>query len=136
MTIKYVFHMDGREAEAEELAIPGVPNGKIRVLAVSPNDGAVVVRLTGVSKNPADEFQAATVESLSVDVTRKPLIGLVWGGFYVMMAGGLLAFLKRASEARKAVLDASRRDRRCAAWLAGGARRARPLPANARSPLS
>lgn len=135
MTIKYVFHMDGREAEAEELAIPGFPNGKIRVMAVSPNDGAVVVRLTGVSKNPADEFQAATVESLSVDVTRKPLIGLVWGGFYVMMAGGLLAFLKRAREARKAVLDASAEP---AAVPHGSpvAPTGPALPANARSPLS
>jgi hypothetical protein len=104
MTIKYVFHLDGREADAEELPIPGLPNGKIRVLAVSPNDGAVVVRLLGVSKNPADEFQAATVESLSVDVTHKPLIALVWGGFYVMMAGGILAFVKRSREARRAVL--------------------------------
>ena len=32
-----------------------------------------MLRLTGVSKNPADEFHAATVESLSVDA-RKPLI--------------------------------------------------------------
>ena len=76
-------------------------------MAVSPNDGAVVLRLTGVSKNPADEFHPATVESLSVDVTRKPLIALVWGGFYVLMAGGLLAFVKRAGEARRAVLEAA-----------------------------
>jgi hypothetical protein len=109
LTIRYVFHMDGREAEAEEPDIPGVPGGKVKVMAVSPNDGAVVLRLTGVSKNPADEFHAATVESLSVDVTRKPLIALVWAGFYVMMAGGLLAFVKRAGEARRAVLEASER---------------------------
>lgn len=106
MTVKYVFHLDGIQPLAEEVEIPGVPGGKLRVLAVSPNDGAVVVRLTGVSKNPADEFQAATVESLSVEVTRKPLIALVWGGFYVMMAGGLLAFIKRSGEARRAVVEA------------------------------
>jgi cytochrome c-type biogenesis protein CcmF len=106
MTVKSVFHLDGGSSEAEELEIPGLPGAKLRVLAVSPSDGAVVVRLTGVSKNPADEFQAATVESLSVEVTRKPLIALVWGGFYVMMAGGLLAFVKRAGEARRAVLEA------------------------------
>ena len=104
-------------------------------MAVSPNDGAVVVRLTGVSKNPADEFQAATVESLSVDVTRKPLIGLVWGGFYVMMAGGLLAFLKRAREARKAVLDASA-EPAAAPHGSPVAPTGPALPASARSPLS
>jgi len=107
LTVKYVFHLDTKEADAEELDIPGIPGGKVSVLAVSPNDGAVVVRLRGVSKNPADEFHAATVESLSVDVTRKPLIALVWAGFYVLMAGGLLAFVKRTKEARRAVLEAA-----------------------------
>jgi hypothetical protein len=107
VTLRYVFHLDTRQAEAEDTAIPGFPNGKMRVLAVSPNDGAVVLRMTGISKNPADEFQAATVESLSIDVTHKPLIALVWGGFYVLMAGGLLAFVKRSKEARRAVLEAS-----------------------------
>jgi hypothetical protein len=106
-TIRYVFHLDGRTAEAEELDIPGFPGGKMKVLAVSPNDGAVVLRLRGVSKNPADEFQAATVESLSIDVTRKPLISLVWGGFYVLMAGAFVAFVKRSREARRAVLEGS-----------------------------
>jgi cytochrome c-type biogenesis protein CcmF len=105
-TIKYVFHLDGAQPEAEELPVPGVAGATMRVLAVSPNDGAVVLRLRGISKNPADEFQAATTESLSVEVTRKPLISLVWGGFYVMMGGGLLAFLKRSGEARRAVLQA------------------------------
>ena len=71
-----------------------------------------MLRLTGVSKNPADEIHAATVESLSVDVTHKPLIALVWGGFYVMMAGGLLAFVKRSKEARRAVLEAVARSGR------------------------
>ena len=105
-TVKSTFYLDGRPTEAEELDIPGVSGGKMRVLAVSPNDGAVVLRLTGVSKNPAEEFQAATVESLSVEVTRKPLIALVWGGFYVMMAGGILAFVKRSGEARRAIIAA------------------------------
>jgi hypothetical protein len=134
MTIKYVFHMDGAEPEAEWVALPGFADGKARVVGVSPNDGAVVLRLTGVSKNPADEFHAATVESLSVDVTRKPLIALVWGGFYVMMAGGFLAFLKRSREARKAVLEASVPD---AASPHGSpvATTGPALPAHTRSPL-
>jgi len=108
--IRYLYHLDSQTADAPEAALPGYPNGKARMLAVSPNDGAVMLRLTGVSKNPKDEFQAATTESLSVDVTHKPLIALVWGGFYVMMGGGLLAFWKRAGEARRAVLEASPRE--------------------------
>jgi hypothetical protein len=34
------------------------------------------------------------------------LINLVWGGFYVMMAGGLLALVKRTREAKRAVVPA------------------------------
>jgi hypothetical protein len=133
LTIKYVYHMDGRPEEAQEVAIPGFPNGKARVLAVSPNDGAIVLRLTGVSKNPKDEFHAATFESLSVDVTHKPLIALVWGGFYVLMAGALLAFIKRSKEARRAVLEASPE---VAAPLETPVAPTGPaLPAHTRSPL-
>jgi cytochrome c-type biogenesis protein CcmF len=104
VTLRYVFHLDGSEAEAENVDVPGVPGGKMRVVAVSPKDGAVVLRMLGVSKDRASEYQAATFESLSVDVTRKPMIAFVWGGFYVMMAGAFLAFLKRAREARHATL--------------------------------
>jgi cytochrome c-type biogenesis protein CcmF len=103
-TLRYIYHLDTEEAEAEDLDIPGVPGGKMRVVAVSPKDGAVVLRMQGVSKDRASEYQAATHESLSVDVTRKPMIAFVWGGFYVMMAGAFLAFLKRAREARHATL--------------------------------
>jgi cytochrome c-type biogenesis protein CcmF len=104
-TLRYVYHMDGREPEAQELEVPGLPGAFMKVMAVSPSDGAVVVRLRGLSKDPAAEFQAATRESLSVEITRKPLINLVWGGFYVMMAGGILALVKRAREARHAVVS-------------------------------
>jgi cytochrome c biogenesis factor len=109
VTLRYVYHLDGQEAEAQDVDIPGVAGGKMRVVEVSPNDGAVVLRMLGVSKDRASEYQAATHESLSVDVTRKPLIAFVWGGFYVMMAGAFLAFLKRAREARHATLQAEAR---------------------------
>ncbi|MEO8431327.1 MAG: cytochrome c biogenesis protein CcsA [Acidobacteriota bacterium] len=105
LTLRYTFHLDRQEADAPEVEVPGVPGGRVQVASVSPNDGAVVLKLAGVSKNPADEHRAATTESLSVDVTRKPLIALVWGGFYVMMAGALLALRKRAREARRAAVE-------------------------------
>jgi cytochrome c-type biogenesis protein CcmF len=37
---------------------------------------------------------------LSIDVTRKPLIKLVWYGFYVVLFGGLIALAHRFREAR------------------------------------
>jgi cytochrome c-type biogenesis protein CcmF len=106
-TVRYVHHLDGGEPDAPELEVPGVPGAFMKVMAVSPADGAVVLRLRGMSKNPAAEVQAATQESLSVEITRKPLMNLVWGGFYVMMAGGLLALVKRTREAKRAVVPAT-----------------------------
>ncbi|MDQ5871950.1 MAG: cytochrome c biogenesis protein CcsA [Acidobacteriota bacterium] len=105
-TLRYVHHMDGREPAAQELEIPGVSGAFMKVVAVSPSDGTVALRLRGLSKDPATERQAATRESLSIEVTRKPLISLVWGGFYVLMAGGLLALLKRSRESARATVNA------------------------------
>ena len=108
LTLSYIFYMDGRPENAQEVEVPGVPGSKMRVVAVSPNDGAVVLWLKGIARDPAEEIQPATTESLSVEVTRKPLISLVWGGFYVLMAGAALAFVKRSREARQAVLAGDR----------------------------
>ncbi len=132
-TIHYTWHLDTREADAEELDIPGVSGGKMTVLAVSPSDGSVVLRLRGVSKDPAAEHQPATTESLSVDVTDKPLISLVWGGFYVLMAGAMLALVKRSREARKAVIAES--EERSTAREHAPVRRGPVVPAHSRSRL-
>jgi cytochrome c-type biogenesis protein CcmF len=104
-TVRFVYRLDGTEPESPEVEVPGVAGAVMRVVAVSPSDGAVLLRLRGISKDRAAEFQAATRESLSLEVTRKPLINLVW--FYVMMAGGLLALVKRTREARRAVVPVS-----------------------------
>jgi cytochrome c biogenesis factor len=47
---------------------------------------------------------AATPGRLSLDVTRKPLVQLVWWGVYVALAGGLLAAVARVKQLR--VLEA------------------------------
>ena len=104
VTLRSVFHLDGRPTEASEVEIPGVAGGRMRVDAVSPDDGAIVLRMRGLSGDPAAEYRPATPESLSIDVTRKPLIALVWAGFYVMMAGALLAFVQRSRQAKRAVV--------------------------------
>jgi cytochrome c biogenesis factor len=38
---------------------------------------------------------------LALDVTSKPLISLVWGGLYVVLAGGILATVNRLRQARQ-----------------------------------
>ncbi|MDQ2977923.1 MAG: cytochrome c biogenesis protein CcsA [Acidobacteriota bacterium] len=134
-TLRYVFHMDGGETDAPEVEIPGKPNGRMQVLAVSPNDGAVILRLRGVSRDPSAEHRAATTESLSVDVTRKPLIALVWGGFYVMMAGALIALVKRTREARRAAVERTLELPRPEPADPVGAPPRAPLPLHTRSRL-
>jgi cytochrome c-type biogenesis protein CcmF len=131
-TLRYVHRMDGREPTIEEIEVPGVAGAFMKVIGVSPSDGTVALRLRGMSKDPAAEFQAATRESLSVEVTRKPLINLVWGGFYVMMAGGLLALLKRSREAARATVRA---DAEAPAPVPSSPAGSAPIPAPARSTL-
>ncbi len=76
--------------------------GQVRICRVSPNDGAVELEFLGLA--PGGDARPAVPETLSIDVTTKPLIGLVWGGFYVMMFGGLLALAKRAKDARQTAM--------------------------------
>jgi cytochrome c biogenesis factor len=60
------------------------------VAGINATNGAVQLELAGVA-NPA---------KLSLDVTRKPLIQLVWGGLYVVLLGGILATVQRFREMR------------------------------------
>jgi cytochrome c biogenesis factor len=57
---------------------------------INASSGAIQIQAEGVA-NPA---------KLSVDVTKKPLIFLVWGGLYVILVGGLLSIFQRVREIR------------------------------------
>jgi cytochrome c-type biogenesis protein CcmF len=103
-TAKFVMYFGGGEGaqatEAPETPLPG--KGRMRIKRVSPNEGTCEVELLGVAAG--GDLKPATAETLSIDVTTKPLISLVWGGFYVMMAGGLVALLRRAKDSRRAAV--------------------------------
>ncbi|MGA7990318.1 MAG: cytochrome c biogenesis protein CcsA [Thermoanaerobaculia bacterium] len=103
-TAKFVMYFGATEGgpstEAPETPLPG--RGRMRIKRVSPNEGTCEIELMGVA--PGGDLKPATAETLSIDVTTKPLISLVWGGFYVMMAGGLLALLRRAKDSRQAAV--------------------------------
>lgn len=117
-TLDFVAHLDGSAPnEGRPLAVAGSPNATMVVENVSAAEGSLQMRVTGLTK----DFQPSAPESLSVDVTTKPLISLVWGGFYIMMFGALLALIKRSKEAAHAVAKA-------AESLAGGASEPRPAP--------
>ena len=102
-TLEYVAHMDGSAPnEGRAQAVPGYPASAMLIQNVIPVQGVVQLNVAGLTA----DFVPATPETLSVDVTHKPLIALVWGGFYIMMFGALLAFIKRAGQARAALATA------------------------------
>ena len=74
--------------EAPPLSLPG--GATIAVAGINASSGAVQLDVSGVA-NPAH---------LSIDVTEKPLIQLVWGGLYVVLIGGILTLIQRARQAR------------------------------------
>ena len=103
-TAQLVMYFGGASAESAtespETPLPG--KGRLKLLMVSPNEGTCEIELLGIA--PGGDLKPATGETLSVDVTTKPLISLVWGGFYVMMTGGLVALVRRARDSRQAAL--------------------------------
>jgi hypothetical protein len=124
-SLRYVAHMDGSAPnQGEPQAVAGFPRSSMTIENVVPVQGQLLLSVAGLTP----DFVPPTPETLSVDVTRKPLIALVWGGFYVMMAGALLAFLKRSREARAAVATATAASAADARAPRTGSR---PLPATA-----
>jgi len=90
----YRFDRSGRvEAPAMELA----SGGRVGVGRINAAQGAVELLFTGVGE------EAGTPARLSLDVTRKPLVQLVWWGVYIVMMGGLLAIIGRIRHVK--VLD-------------------------------
>ena len=105
VTPKFIVTLGGAEGqrmENPESPLPGTERGLVRIRRVSPNDSAVELELLGL--DPNGDLKPAIPETFSIDVTTKPLISLVWAGFYVMMFGGILAMLKRAKDARQAAI--------------------------------
>ncbi len=104
-TATYTMHLGGaagmQDSEHPDTAIAGTA-GRFHIHKVSASDGTVELEVLGL--DPSGDVKAATPETFSIDVTSKPLISLVWGGFYVLMAGGILALVRRSREAHKASL--------------------------------
>jgi len=84
----------GGEVEFPPTALPG--GGRVAIGGINANEGAVRLMLDGVGA-----AAAGTPAFLALDVTRKPLIALVWWGFYVILIGGLLATVARVRQARR-----------------------------------
>jgi cytochrome c-type biogenesis protein CcmF len=90
----YRFRSDGR-VETPPAALPG--GGSVYLTGINASQGAIQLALVGVS-GPAN---AGRPPQLSVDVTTKPLINMVWYGLYVVLAGGILAAAHRLRQLRR-----------------------------------
>jgi cytochrome c biogenesis factor len=61
---------------------------------MNPNEKTVEVQVLDPSA-PGDPGEPM---KFSVDVTIKPMIGLLWAGLVVLLSGGILAVIRRGEE--------------------------------------
>ncbi len=87
----YRFTPNG-EVDAQPFPLPF--GGEVVLAGIDASSGAVQLEVRGLEPQPAGPRA-----KLAVDVTRKPLIKLVWYGLYVVLAGGILATAQRLKDA-------------------------------------
>jgi cytochrome c-type biogenesis protein CcmF len=85
-----VYRLDPTSGAVESPPVPLPGGGNVLVSGINAGSGAVQIETTGL----------ANAAKLALDVTRKPLIQLVWGGLYVVLLGGILTLIQRARQAR------------------------------------
>jgi cytochrome c-type biogenesis protein CcmF len=83
----------------EDAAVPGLPGVMLRVGRMNPNEKTVEVQVL----DPGAPGDPGAPMKFSVDVTIKPMIGLLWTGLVVLLTGGILAVLRRGEEFSTAV---------------------------------
>jgi len=88
--VRPLYRMDlaTRAVDAPPTVLP--EGGAIMVAGINASDRKVQLALSGVGGRA----------KLSLDITRKPLIKAVWGGLYLVLAGGLLSMWHRIREVR------------------------------------
>lgn len=95
LVAEYRFFSNG-SVQAPPAAIAGAA-GWVSLSGINPGSGSVQIDVAGVPSEPHPA-------RLSVDLTRKPLIQMVWFGLYIILAGGALAVIGRWRQAKKADL--------------------------------
>jgi cytochrome c-type biogenesis protein CcmF len=88
----YRFRQSG-QTEFPPSDLPG--GGRVAVAGINATAGAVQLAFDGLGGG------GGTPGRLSLDVTRKPLVSLVWWGIYVVLAGGILALIARVRQLRR-----------------------------------
>jgi len=85
-TVQPVYRIDPATGEVSNSMVALASGGVLSVAGIVPVNQTVQLQMNE--------------PKLSIDVTRKPLIKLVWYGFYVVLIGGLIALTFRFREAR------------------------------------
>jgi cytochrome c-type biogenesis protein CcmF len=90
----YRFDQESGRVETPPTGVPG--GGEVAVAGINASAGKVRLAFRGLPGMPGDAGEPAI---LSVDVSRKPLIQLVWFGLYVILFGGVLSTVYRLRQA-------------------------------------
>ena len=94
------FHGGGPGApQYEDAEFPGLPGVTLRVGKLDPNEKTAELQVID-PQAPGDPGEPM---HFSVDVTIKPMIGLLWSGLVVLLAGGILSVVRRGEEFSTAV---------------------------------
>ncbi|TAM47117.1 MAG: heme lyase CcmF/NrfE family subunit [Acidobacteria bacterium] len=88
------FHSGANGESHDDAEVPGLPGVKVRTGRMNPNEKTVEIQVLD-PKAPPDE---GVPMQFSVDLTIKPMIGLLWGGLVVLLAGGIMATIRRGEE--------------------------------------
>jgi len=89
------FHSSGESGDSHDDAdFPGLPGVKVRTGRMDPNEKTVEIQILD-PQAPPDEGEPM---QFSIDLTIKPMIGLLWGGLVVLLAGGIMATVRRGEE--------------------------------------
>ncbi len=83
--------------EARAASLPGDGSPTVKLTGVNANEGRIRLVLSGLAEPAAPSGQGEPMR-LSLDVSTKPFIGLLWFGLVLLLAGGGLALLRRARD--------------------------------------
>ena len=89
-TVTPIYRLNPASGTVETPPTPLPGGGTITMAGINTGSHAVQLETSGV----------AAPMKLSIDVTKKPLIQLVWGGLYVVLLGGILTMIQRFRQAR------------------------------------
>lgn len=80
--------------QVQSIPRPLPPGGQIAVAGIDASSGALRLNVAGLGAG-----DPGAPPKLAVDVTRKPLINLVWWGLYLMLGGGIISTVYRGKQA-------------------------------------